>query len=143
MTKLAAIYERKGALFISASHQTKAGFWIDDEEVVTLIQPSAEELGGAVEAALARSTEGVPTPPPTARIERPLLKAAGVGSWATFMNLSRHVGISSEHGVVKLTPYRNLGSKGGFEPDTDMIIPAPMCSAMLGQMVADLLSRSG
>jgi hypothetical protein len=142
MKKLAAIYERKGVLFVMAAHKTKAGFWIDDEQVVSLVGPTMEELGRVIEEALGRSRDGVPTPLPTVRLDKPLLKAAGVGSWATFMNLSRHVSISSDDGMLTATPYRNLGSKGGFGPEADAAVPTAASRPVLGQLVIDLLLRT-
>jgi len=142
MKKLAAIYERKGTLFVTASHQTKAGFWIDDDHVVCLRQPTHDELGCAIETALDRSQNGVPTPPPDARIDKPLLAAAGVGSWATFMKLSQHVSVVSDGISLKVTPHRNLGSKEGFEPEPDLEVPSADSPSDLGQIVAELLSRA-
>jgi hypothetical protein len=141
MEKLASIYERKGALFVTAAHQTKAGFWIDDDRVVSLNQSTPEELGRAVEFALALSRSGVPTPPPAQRIDRPLLEAAGVGSWATFMKLSTLVSISMDGDVLKATPYRNLGGKGGFEPQPDIAIQPPISAAALGDTIMMLLGQ--
>jgi hypothetical protein len=142
MKKLAAIYGRKGRLFVTASHKTKAGFWIDDEHVACLSQPSHDELGRAIEQALDLSQEGVSTPQPDARIDKPLLTAAGVGSWTTFMKLSKHVSVSSDGSLLKVTTSRNLGSKEGFEPEPDMAVPSATSVSALGQIVADLLSRA-
>jgi hypothetical protein len=141
MKKLVAVYERKSTLFVTADHRTKAGFWIGDEQVISLNGPTAEELGQAIEEALARSKDGVPTPPPTARFDRPLLKAAGVGSWSTFMKLSRHVSVSSSDGILKITPYRNLGGKGGFEPGPESVSLELALPPAIGQLVLDLLAR--
>jgi hypothetical protein len=140
MKKLAAIYERKGALFVLASHRTEAGFWVDDEQVISLTQPTDDELGRAIEQALAHSKNGMPTPPPTARIDKPLLTAAGVGSWSTFMKLSRHVSVSIDDGAWKATPHRNLG-KGGFEPEAGFVIDRT-AAPQLGRLVMDLLNRT-
>lgn len=142
MEKLAAIYERKGRLFVMASHKTKAGFWIDDKRVSCLGEPTPDELGDAIEQALDRSQEGVPIPPPNARIDKPLLAAAGVGSWSTFMKLAQHVSVYSDGSLLKVTPYRNLGNKGGFEPEPDLAFPIANSASALGQIVADLLDRS-
>jgi len=142
MNKLAAIYERKGRLFVTASHQTKAGFWVDDEEVACLDQPTHDELGCAIEKALDRSQNGVPTPPPDARTDKPLLAAAGVGSWGTFMKMAQHVGVFNDGRSLKVTPYRNLGGKGGFEPEPDLAVPSATSASALGQIVANLLSRA-
>jgi hypothetical protein len=140
MERLASIYERKDALFIAADHRTRAGFWIADELVVTLCNPTPAALGNEVLMALGRSRDGVPTPPPSARIDKPLLAAAGVGSWRTFMTLSKHVSVSINDGVLKVAPYRNLGSKGGFEPQPDLDFE---CSeAVLGEAVIEALRKT-
>lgn len=142
MEKLAAIYERKGTVFVTPSHRTKAGFWIDDDVVVALVAPTPEELGRAIEDALERSQPGVPTPAPNARIDNPLLKAALVGSWGTFMKLSKHVSVSSDGGVMRLTPYRNLGSKGGFEPQASQPLQSRPSTPELGEAVMAALSQT-
>jgi hypothetical protein len=101
--------------------------------VACLSQPSHDELGRAIEQALARSQEGVPTPPPDARIDKPLLAAAGVRSWTTFMKLSKHVSVVSDGSLLKVTPYRNLGSKEGFEPEPDIAVPSANSASALGR----------
>ena len=141
MRKLAAIYERKGALFVTAAHRTIAGFWIDDERVETLDRPMPEDLGRAVEAALARSQDGVATPSPEARLDKPLLRAAGVSSWATFMKLSKHVSVSLVGDVLKITPYRNLGGKEGFEPQPDVAVAFPASASTLGAKLTEMLNE--
>lgn len=143
MKKLAAIYERKGVLFVSASHQTQAGFWVDDEMVTVLTEPTLEEFGQAIVTALERSKNGVPTPPPTARLEKPLLKAANVSSWTTFMNLSKHVSVSSEDGSLKITPYLYLGRKGGFEPRPDAVHQPSLSASELGKLVSEMIVDEG
>ena len=142
MRKLAAIYERKGALFVTAAHRTIAGFWIDDERVDTLDRPVPEDLGRAVEAALARSQDGVATPPPTARPDKPLLRAAGVSSWATFMKLSKHISVSLDGDVLNITPYRNLGGKEGFEPQPYVAVALPASASTLGTKLIEMLNEA-
>lgn len=142
MTKIAAVYERKGALFVVASHRTIAGFWIDDEHVDRFDAPTHEELGQAIEAALARSSNGVPIPPPTVQLDKPLLLAAGVGSWATFMKLSKRVTVSLDGDVLNITSHTNLGSQGGFEERSSIEAPSSTPSSTLGEKVAGLLAVS-
>ena len=139
MTKLASIYQRKNALLILALHRTQAGFWVDDELVTVLVEPTPDELGQAILAALGRSRDGVPTPPPTARLDKPLLKAANVSSWATFMNLSKLVGVAAEDGSLKITPYRNLGRKEGFEPNPDLVYQPQLSAVELGKLVSEMI----
>ena len=140
MEKLAAIYERKGTLFVTASHRTQAGFWVDDGQVERLDAPTDEEFGRAIETALARSSNGVPTPPPTVRLDEPLLLAAEVRSWATFMKLSKHVSVSLDGDTFKVTSHVNLGGKGGFEERSVIEAPASTSTSQLGETVAGLLA---
>ncbi|MFM7378500.1 MAG: hypothetical protein ACKO1O_10310 [Erythrobacter sp.] len=140
MKRLAAVYERKGALFVIARHRTQAGFWIDDEQVDRLDRPTPEELGQAIEAALARSSKDVPTPPPTVRLDKPLLLAAKVSSWATFIKLSKHVSVSLDGDLFKIASHVNLGSKGGFEARPAITIPSSAPVSAVGERVAGLLA---
>ena len=135
MRKSAEVYERKGTLFVSASHRTQAGFWIGDEEVSVLSDPTPELVEAAVKSALILSQDGVPTPPPTAKLGGSLLSAAGVSSWATFMNLSKLVDVHQQEGEWRITPYRNLGRKEGFEPYKEQEVTLACSSGGLGQAV--------
>ena len=119
MPKRVSIYQRAGTVYVVASHLTEAGFWVDDEDVVTLIAPKPADVGSATEAALGRSREGVPTPPPSADLSVPLLVAAGVESWNAFAKSAKYVGVRQNGDTIKVTPYRNLGGKDGFDPMQD------------------------
>lgn len=136
MPKSVSIYERKGVVYVSASHQTQAGFWVGDSNVVALIDPQAADVGSAVEAALARSRENVPTPPTSADLSGPLLAAAGVASWNTFARMAKHVDVYQKGDVFEITPYRNLGGKEGFEPISSKATLLPSGSPGLAAAVA-------
>ncbi|WHU05013.1 hypothetical protein [Sphingomonas sp. NIBR02145] len=125
MPKRVSIYERSGTVYVVTSHQTQAGFWVDDEGVEVLPGAQPVDVGNAVEAALARSREGVPTPPPSADLSAPLLAAAGVASWNTFAKVAKYVGVRQNGDAIKVTPYRNLGGKDGFDPMQDKAISLP------------------
>ncbi|WP_336980724.1 hypothetical protein [Altererythrobacter fulvus] len=141
MKQLAGIYERKGTLFVQAEHKTKAGFWIADEQVVSLRDPTNEALGQTIAEALRRSQSDIPTPPPTARLDEPLLHAAEVASWSTFMNGTRHVSVLRDDTSLSVTSYRNLGRKEGFEPGADLLLEYDLSATALGQIVSDLIGR--
>lgn len=126
MPKSVSIYERAGTVYVIASHKTQAGFWVDDDEVMTLVAPQTAELGNAVQAALTRSREGVPTPPPSVDLSLPLLAAAGVASWNTFAKAAKHVDVRLNGDTIKVTPYKNLGGKDGFEPMQDKATLLPL-----------------
>jgi hypothetical protein len=122
MTKSVSLYKRRDAIHVSASHKTQAGFWIDDDGVVTLVSPQPASVWDAVKSALALSREGVPTPRSSVDLTVPLLTAAGVASWSTFVKAAQYVGIRQDGDMIKITPYKNLGSKEGFAPIQDKAV---------------------
>lgn len=142
MRKSVEVYERKGTLFVSPSHRTQAGFWIGDEDVTALSEPTPDEVEAAVKSALIRSKDDVPTPPPTAKLGGSLLRAAGVSSWATFMNLSKLVAVHEQEGEWQITPHRNLGRKEGFEPCKDQEVTLACSAGGLGQAVLESLQSA-
>lgn len=142
MPKSVSIYQRKGAVYVAASHQTQAGFWVDDEDVVTLVAPQPADVGHAVEAALARSREGAPTPPPSADLSAPLLAAAGVASWNTFTKTAKYVGVRQNGDTIKVTPYKNLGGKDGFDPMQDKATSLPSGNLGLAAAVVRALEMA-
>jgi hypothetical protein len=135
MTKSVSIYERAGTVYVIASHKTQAGFWVDDDEVTPLVAPQPADLGNAVQAALARSREGVPNPPPSADLSVPLLAAAGVASWNTFAKAAKHVDVLLNGNTIKVMPYKNLGGKDGFDPMQDKATLVPSGDLKLGEIV--------
>lgn len=139
MPRSANIYQRSGIVFVSASHQTQAGFWVDDDFVEALSFPQPAEVGRAVETALVRSREGVPTPPPSADLSTPLLAAAGVTSWNKFAKSAKYADALQNDDTIKVTPYRNLGGKDGFEPMSDKVILLSSGALSLGEAVASAL----
>lgn len=143
MTALASIYERQGSLFVTASHQTVAGFWLIDDRVSRLDGPSVEELGRAIELALGRSQTDVPTPPRDASPGKPLLQAAGVGSWRKFMPMAKHVTVAGDVATLTIEPWRNAGAKAGFEPQPELAVALPTTTPaeVLGRAVLDCLAR--
>jgi hypothetical protein len=140
--KIASIQERRGAIFVSAEHQTQAGFWIGDDQIAILSNPAPQELASAIKHALERSQSGVPTPPPNVRLDGPLLKAAKVSSWKTFVQSAKHVEVCQSADGFKVTPYRNLGAKEGFEPRTTDAIQLPLDSDQLGAAVLQALEAA-
>ena len=93
MSKLATIYQRKGLLFVVASHKTQAGFWVADTETQVVDSTDKDDLQRAIVSALARSREGVPTPARDANLTASLLDAAKVSSWSTFAKLAKCVDV--------------------------------------------------
>ena len=135
MDKLVNIYLRKGKFFISALHKTEAGFWVADPEKTVLEGSDESSLQQAVVAALARSKNGVPTPPRGANIVGPLLTAANVSSWSTFSKLAKCVDVHLGNGELEITPYRNMGGTDGYEPISEKVLKLSEGSEGLGKAV--------
>ena len=115
--KSATVYKRGNALYFQSSSKTTAGVWIATAPFFKIeIDVTSSAKGEAILQALHASQEGVPHPTNWAGILTPLLELAGVKSWATFMKNATYVGLKSDGTQLKLIPYRNLGSKDGFEP---------------------------
>jgi hypothetical protein len=60
-------------------------------------------------------------------------------SQGTFMNLSKLVEVHQQEGEWQITPYRNFGRKGGFEPCTERQVTLACSSERLGEVVLDAL----
>lgn len=141
MAKRVSIYERTGTVYVVASHQTDAGFWVDDDHVVALPVSQPEEIGNAVETALGRSRENAPTPPTSKNVSESLLVAAGVTSWNIFAKIAKYVGVRQQDGIIKVTPYKNLGGKDGFVPMQDQAVSFLVGAADLKSAVIVALGR--
>jgi len=139
MSKLAVIYRRKGAMFVAASHKTRAGFWVEDTKTSVVESDDADHIQNAIVEALARSREGIPTPARDADLVGSLLSAAGVSSWSTFAKLARCVDVHLKDHKLEITPYRNRGARDGFVPMTDRVVELPEDSAELGEAVLTAL----
>lgn len=142
MPKSVSIYQRKGALYVSAAHKTQAGFWIDEADVVMLPNPEPANVESVVKAALVRSREGVPTPPQSADLSASLLAAAGVASWNTFAKSAKYVDVHQDGDSLKVTPYRNLGGRDGFEPMQDRAAIVAVADPRLGEAVIRALEAA-
>jgi hypothetical protein len=115
-TKMATVYRRKRTLFAHASSLTNDGVWILTEPVLTLDESAADaDIGAVVQAALEKSHINVPHPKNWSELLKPLLKEAGVKSWARFVAGSSCVVIEFGSGKLSVIPTENLGSDGGFE----------------------------
>ena len=75
---------------------------------------------------------------------RPFTKAAGVSSYKAFMVDAANVEINRSDGQLQLVPYRNLGSKDGFEPILSEAVALP-ADDLIGtvSVLKSLLDRNG
>jgi hypothetical protein len=72
-----------------------------------------------------------------------MLELAGVKSWADFMRDAASLGLEVDGKWLKITPYRNLGPKEGFEPAPERAIEVPVESspAEIGAAIDEALTR--
>lgn len=103
-----------------------------------------ERLGAAARAAIEGSRQGVPHPATWKGLFDPVLRLAGVKSWATFVKGARLVRLEQEVGEVRLMPTRNVGPKEGFEdrPSAISVIPQGATAGAIGAGVRDALARA-
>src|SRR5580658_8509090 len=97
MKRMAKLYERRGKLFVRTSSMTTIGVWLEVGDCTSLEgSTSPEDIAEAVRLRLAASGGRVPHPVSWGGDDdpsRPLLRAAGVGSWTTFGKLAKCVKI--------------------------------------------------
>lgn len=119
--KSAGIYHRKGRYLVHAQASTTEGLLIFSAPTFTFednVEPV--ELGRAIVVALDAFRPGVRHPRTSAEwkaVLAALLALGGVKTYSTFCRSARCVSIKEESGRVVLTPTRNLGARGGFDPD--------------------------
>ncbi|WP_211831189.1 hypothetical protein [Kistimonas asteriae] len=112
MNKLVLIYERKGSLFLGANQQTTAGVWLDAGPYFTCSSSDEEAtIGSLCLQALEHSKSGVPHPKTHSGMTKPLLLAAGVKSYRTFIKGTKMCMLSASD-KYEITPCRNGGSTG-------------------------------
>lgn len=119
MRGAAALYLRRGRVFVAAFSETVDGFWIEAEPRFESDEFEAVEAATLLLEALKGSQLGVPAPPRDS-LGSALPALAGVKSFATFMRGVRSVDLSrSDEGTLTVTPMRNGGARDGFVPMTE------------------------
>jgi hypothetical protein len=114
------VYLRSGRLILERVDVTTDGVPIGtDDLLVTSPDIPDAELGGRLLAIIDRAKQGVPHPTQDEwdSMLKPLLDAAGVPSWRTFMNGAKDLSVFQADGAIELFPTTNLGPKGGFGED--------------------------
>jgi hypothetical protein len=117
--RLATIYLRKERLYIQSKSETLVGFWVANDHVQALDAKQAEHIGPLLQSAFEASHKGIPAPPVTEDLTRPMLALAKVKSWRAFAKSAKCVGATLTGREVTLTPYRQTSYAGGFEPMSD------------------------
>lgn len=142
MRAAAALYLRRGRIFVTAFSQTVDGFWIETEPRFESDGFEAAEAATLLLEALKGSQLGMPTPHRDS-LGSALPALAGVKSYATFMRGAVSVEVSrSDEGTLSVTPMHNGGAGDGFVPmaeheldvgSTDQLAGAVACALELAE----------
>lgn len=118
MDRTAVAYLTRGKLILAPIIRTSTGIGLEVDPVVLGDVPSSEAVAHAISEALTKSARVIPDPDRDQwkGFFEPFHVAAGVRSHKAFMKDARRISIRATDDQLKLTPQRNLGSKGGFEP---------------------------
>src|SRR5262249_36103577 len=115
--KAALIYERGHILYFHGLSRTMAGDWIPTPPFSHVARSAGPlEMGKLALAALEASQENVLPPTQGPESVAPLLRLAGVGSWAAFTRSAKCMRREADGGELRVIPYRNRGPEAGFEP---------------------------
>lgn len=101
-----------------------------------------EAITEATRAALDKSRHGVPTPPPSEDLTAPMLEAANIKSWRTFVSRARVVDVCSSDGLATITPLKKVTAGGNYEPQPDKSRTCRVASAELGATILDAFSEA-
>lgn len=141
--KRAIVYRRKDIVLVHSSSPTDQGVWVITGPCTKLASGATDdEIGTAVWRALEESRT-ILHPTSWSALFEPVLQAAGVGSWRTFMSLARSVEVEMDGDRIVVVPTRNLGTADGFEPipGAGQGLDAPG-AASLGATVRDMLEKA-
>ena len=144
-----SIYARRGSCFVAADDQTTDGVWIGSGRVATVDDADRFGLGEAVVKALGHSRTGVPHPRrdqwsvQRQRSLGPLMDAAGVRSWRSFVLSARLVTVDASRGLATVVGWnRDTSRPEVFTPDQARELrDVPTEPAALGDAVVAMLTR--
>jgi hypothetical protein len=146
MKQAAVVYRVLDKLIIGSLARTSMGVGLEvDPRSLEMISPD-EDVALVIGEALAGSGEVVPHPTQDQwkGMFRPFTQAAGVRSYKAFMADATSVEIKRSDGLLELVPYRNRGSKDGFEPILTDAVGLP-ADDLIGavSVLKSLLDRNG
>jgi hypothetical protein len=126
---------RKGVVYISTLGKMEEGFYRGVEPVVSVPVSNDLELRQAFQDTIARGNPIVPRLRPGERLEPPILKYAGVKSWATFVKGTIPISAYVEDGVYRIVRKKNAPDRGWInDPDQTTTLPT-------GSTIDDLCTR--
>lgn len=103
----------RGRIFVQSYAISTAGVCIATEFIETMPSDiSPNELAVSARRMFSHSISGVPHPTDFKKVAEPLLKVAGVKSWATFGNNSDSCSVSEIDGSYEIIPERKFKRQG-------------------------------
>lgn len=142
----ATVYLRRDSLLVQRVDITTDGGPIGVDDIVQLgAHASDAELGLAILGMVERARQGVPHPRQNewAGLAEPLLRAAHVRSWRTFVRGCRDVSVFDDGRRLTFLPSENLGPREGFAPLMDLAVLALSREpSAVGQCAREALGRS-
>jgi hypothetical protein len=142
--RLAMVYERKGNVLVHATSQTDQGVWVIDGTCVKVPVSDTDSAIGVVVLHALEESKTVPHPKMWRKdLFDPVLQAAGVKSWETFVRFTKGVEVEMDGSRVTLLPLRNMGAEEGFVPIENIrrVVETPD-PAVLGSAVKDMLAKA-
>lgn len=138
-----SVYKRRERLFFATSSQTigRYGLWIEaGPHLAADVADGASAVGDRLVAALDASRQGVQYPEDVRTLEGPLLKLAGVKSWATFVRSVAHCYVERDEDGICIIP--SEPDSGGFRRLKDQVVKVPTASPAeeLGQALLDAIT---
>jgi hypothetical protein len=148
MKRSAEVYSLRGRILIASYSQTKAGFNVVNDFVVSRTESVADaELGRLVVDALRASGKGVPTPSPKDYPTpqwRKVLELAGVTSEAQFEKFAKCIMVEMEEmgGPIQLFPLKTEIGHGSTDlPGQEIEVPETDYET-LGRAVKQALAQA-
>lgn len=99
-------YLKNGRVYAPAVAKTEAGFYIDREPVSVAAATDADALRRAIQDAMGRGNQIIPTPPRAAFPRPVLLKYSGAKTWSAFARGASQWSIKERDGKYQIVGYR-------------------------------------
>jgi hypothetical protein len=122
-------YLRKGTVYIPTLGRMAKGFYRGIEPTVVAPVSSPHDLKQGILDAIAHGNPPVPILPGSDHPKPPVLKYAGVKTWAAFAKGTIPVGVDDENGYYRIIGQKNRPDRG-WEDDPDQIITLPVDSTI-------------
>lgn len=120
------IYKRDNVMYLHPTSMTTAGIWIATKPYIAIdADTDALSIVSRIRKLLEYSKEYIPHPTTGGNVSEPILKLAGVSSYADFMESAKSCTVEFEYDELQFIPYRNLGARSGFEPIVGQIKAIP------------------